>query len=155
MTASQRPEPGTLEGGCLCGQVRFKCLVGPALVSYCHCRMCQKATGGPFSVMANFPRGSVVWSCEPTKRRSSPFASRGYCDKCGTPLCFEYDDSDHVSLSVGAFDEPGSLRPSQHGGVESMLPWVRIDAQLPTERCDDDPDYRHLVKKTGWSPPFG
>jgi len=155
MTESDPRRQLNLEGGCLCGGVRFKCNTPPGLVSYCHCRMCRKATGAPFSVMANFPRDAVVWETQPARRRSSPLAVRGYCAACGTPLCFQYDDSDHVSLAVGAFDEPEGLRPMQHGGIESMLPWVSIDLHLPRERCDDDPDYRALVERTGWKPPFG
>ena len=142
------------EGGCLCGRVRFECSAEPSLISYCHCRMCQKTTGGPFSVMANFPRSAVRWSRRPAARRSSPLAVRGFCDHCGTPLSFQYEDSEHVSLAVGAFDEPANLRPVQHGGIESRLPWVRIAPELPEERCDDDPDYRRLLEQTKWSPPF-
>jgi len=124
------------------------------MVSYCHCRMCQKATGGPFSVCANFARDAVAWSRPPSRRRSSPLAVRGFCEKCGTPLCFEYDDSEHVSLAVGAFDAPAGLRPTGHGGVESRLPWAGIDPDLPSERCDEDPDYRAWVAATSWKPPF-
>jgi hypothetical protein len=144
-----------LEGGCLCGGVRFTCSTAATGVSYCHCRMCQKATGAPFSVMANFARETVAWEGEPLQRRSSPFAVRGFCGSCGTPLSFQYDDSDHVSLAVGAFDDPSALRPVEHGGIESRLPWVSIAPELPAERCDEDPDYRRLVEETGWTPPFG
>jgi len=145
---------GGLEGGCLCGNVRFECSAPATMVSYCHCRMCQKATGGPFSVMANFPREAVTWTRKPALRRSSPLAVRGFCGECGTPLSFKYDDSAHVSLAVGAFDEPNRLRPQQHGGIESRLAWVNVDPELPQERCDDDPDYRVLVQQTKWTPPF-
>ena len=103
---------------------------------------------------ANFPRSAVDWLLEPVQRRSSPFSVRGFCEQCGTPLLFQYDDSPHVSLAVGAFDDPSSLRPLEHGGVESRLSWVDIGADLPTERCDDDPDYRRLVEQANWTPPF-
>lgn len=142
------------EGGCLCGAVRFRSEAAPSHISYCHCRMCQKATGAPFSVMANFPRDAVDWTGRPRLRRSSPFSVRGFCGECGTPLSFQYDDSEHVSLSVGAFDDPSDLKPVEHGGVESRLPWVRIDPDLPEERCGDDPDYRKLVAESRWTPPF-
>jgi hypothetical protein len=103
--------------------------------------------------MATFPGASVTWQTAPTWRRSSPLARRGFCASCGSPLCFQYDDSLNVSVSVGAFDQAGSLVPSQHGGIESRLSWVTVDLDLPGERCDDDPDYRRLVAATGWTPP--
>jgi hypothetical protein len=116
--------------------------------------MCQKATGGTFSAMAGFPADQISWRGHPKLRRSSPFSVRGFCGECGTPLTFEYDDATHVSISIGAFDDPAALPPREHGGIESKLPWVDIAADLPTERCDDDPDYRRLVKETNWTPPF-
>lgn len=143
-----------IEGGCLCGRVRFQARAAASHVSYCHCRMCQKATGGPFSVTANFPRNEVTWQGEPVRRRSSPFSVRGFCGECGTPLLFEYDDSPHVCIAVGAFDDPEPLRPLEQGGIESRLSWAVVPEGLPSERCDDDPDYRRLVRETGWTPPF-
>jgi hypothetical protein len=141
-------------GGCLCGAVRFSSDKAPSLVSYCHCRMCQKQTGAPFSVMANFSRDALKWSGKERKlRRSSPLAVRGFCGDCGSPLSFEYGDSDHTSVSVGALDQPEQVTPAQHGGIESKISWVTIDEHLPAERVDDDPDYRELIKQTGWKPP--
>lgn len=145
-----------LTGGCLCGAVRFQCEGAPSLVSYCHCRMCQKATGSAFWVSANFPRAAVRWEGGLARRRSSPLAQRGFCATCGAPLTFEYDDGDHISISVGAFDDPDALAPQQHGGIESKLVWLNIADDLPVERTDDDPDYRELLRRTGWTPPrFG
>lgn len=146
----------SLAGGCLCGAVRFTCAAAPSMVSYCHCRMCQKATGSAFWVSANFDRAAVTWEGERMTRRSSPLAVRGFCAACGSPLSFEYDDGDHISLSAGAFDEPDALEPMQHGGIESKLAWLNIIDDLPIERTDDDPDYNALLRRTGWSPPkFG
>ncbi len=105
-------------------------------------------------MMANFRAAEVTWTGKARSlRRSSPLALRGFCVECGSPLSFQYDDSDHVSIPVGALDAPEALRPLQHGGIESRLPWIAIDPHLPEERCDEDPDYRSLVERTGWRPP--
>ena len=36
-----------LEGGCLCGRVRYRVMAAPLDGAYCHCRMCQKSSGAP------------------------------------------------------------------------------------------------------------
>ena len=35
-----------LRGGCQCGRVRYRAEVSEAAAYHCHCKMCQKATGG-------------------------------------------------------------------------------------------------------------
>jgi hypothetical protein len=60
-------------------------------------------------------------------RRKRPLAVRGFCADCGSPLSFEYGDSDHISVSVGALDQPEHVTPTQHGGIESKNFWVTID----------------------------
>lgn len=104
--------------------------------------------------MANFPRTALKWSGKERRlRRSSPLAIPGFCGDCGSPLSFEYRDSDHTSVSVGALDLLERVTPTQHGGIESRIAWVTIDAHLPGERVDDDPDYRALLQQTRWKPP--
>ncbi len=41
-----------LAGGCQCGAVRYRLVAEPTGVNICHCRMCQKASGGPFMAFA-------------------------------------------------------------------------------------------------------
>jgi len=40
-----------IEGGCLCGKVRYSADVEPTFVGVCHCKNCQKGTGSAFSVV--------------------------------------------------------------------------------------------------------
>ena len=74
-----------ITGGCQCGAVRFRAeSLGEA--SICHCRMCQKATGGLFGPYATVKAAELVWTRgERARFQSSNKVWRGFCQACGTP----------------------------------------------------------------------
>ena len=39
-----------LEGGCACRTIRYTLTASPLIVHACHCRDCQRLTGGPFVI---------------------------------------------------------------------------------------------------------
>ena len=45
-----------IEGGCLCGKVRYSAKGDPVFVGVCHCKDCQKFTGSAFSVVLGLPK---------------------------------------------------------------------------------------------------
>jgi hypothetical protein len=51
---------GIHEGGCLCGDVRYRTLAEPVRVTICHCTFCQKLTGSAFLVEPIFRREDVA-----------------------------------------------------------------------------------------------
>jgi hypothetical protein len=119
-------------GGCQCGAVRYEASTQPNDVSYCHCRMCQKAFGAPFAILAQVRRTDIQFVKEaPSIYRSSSLAERGFCSHCGTPLTFAYNDSDWISVSIGSLDEPERFPPNQHYGVESLIHWLHLQDDLP------------------------
>jgi len=129
-----------LTGHCLCGAVAFRLTAPVRDVHHCHCRMCRRATGAAFATLVWVPRDAVAWTRgEPARFRSSRISTRGFCAQCGTSLCLDYDGRDQLALLLGAFDDPGSLRPSHHYGIEGRLPWVDINADLPVKPTDVDP----------------
>lgn len=48
-----------LEGGCLCGSVRYVLEAVPNYVYFCHCRDCQRESGSPFVTDMNVDRASL------------------------------------------------------------------------------------------------
>ena len=40
------------EGGCTCGHVRYRMTSNPLIVHGCHCRWCQRQSGGAFAINA-------------------------------------------------------------------------------------------------------
>src|SRR5438477_1649449 len=43
-------------GGCACGAIRYESTAEPAMMLHCHCRHCQRASGGPFSSYVIVPK---------------------------------------------------------------------------------------------------
>ena len=131
-------------GGCQCGKVRYRTHVDPGAAYLCHCRMCQRATGGVSIAFKNVKKSAVAWESEPDWYASSPIARRPYCRACGTSLGFAYPDSDNMDLTIGAFDDPSRFRPKHHFGAESIhRAWLNTDG-LPEHKTTD---YDVLVDK--------
>src|SRR3546814_19052620 len=72
----------------------------------CHCRMCQRATGGVSIAFKNVKRADVTWERAPDWYASSPFAKRPFCSACGAPLGFAFDEgSENMDLTIGSRSE--------------------------------------------------
>ena len=109
-----------MTGGCQCGRVRYEAELAGDDAYYCHCRMCQKATGGIAAALVQVERDKLRWLSEPDWYDSSPIARRPYCSRCGTPLGFQFKDGGKPDLTVGSFDDPSRFRPVAHAGSESL-----------------------------------
>ena len=53
------------EGGCVCGDVRYRIIGAPILATVCHCKFCQKRTGSAFSQSVVFEVEQVEFSGGP------------------------------------------------------------------------------------------
>ena len=95
--------------------------------------MCQCAFGNLFAILGSFPLDKFRWVRGRAKMyQSSKVARRGFCARCGTPLVFRnVDDGKRIGISIGSLDHPEQVRPEIHWGVESMVPWLAIDDNLP------------------------
>ena len=132
-------------GGCQCGRVRYTAQVDPAEAYLCHCKMCQRATGGFAAAFVGVKRADVVWSSEPDWYKSSPIAERPFCSRCGTPLGFRFTGpGEGMDLTFGSFDDPSDFRPKHHFGAESIHEAWLDTKDLPRIRTSD---YDVLVKK--------
>ena len=121
-----------MTGGCQCGAVRYAFTSPPVNVHVCHCRMCQKAVGGPFAVICpvmktdfTVTRGEFAWF------HSSAVARRGFCRDCGTPMIFEYPDYPDIGVLAGSLDEPDRAPPVVQYGNESRVSWYGGLPSLP------------------------
>jgi hypothetical protein len=142
----------SVTGGCQCGAVRYALSETP-VVTLCHCRMCQKAVGGPFAALATVKRAALAWTRgAPAHFQSSSMAKRGFCAACGTPLTYEGVNSENLEVTAGSLDDAASFAPTEAFGTEAKLAWVDDIAALksiPTEaKFEGLVSYQHPDRDT-------
>ena len=122
-------------GGCQCGAIRYAFYAPLEKGHVCHCRMCQRATGGVFAALAGGKPGNFAWTRgTPSYFASSNLAKRAFCPDCGTPLSFRYDTPDaRMYVTIGSLDDPGAVKLEMQYGIESQLPWVKFCEDVPAE----------------------
>lgn len=143
----------TMTGGCQCGRVRYTAQVASDEAYLCHCRMCQRATGGVAAAMKNLAQADVSWHGAPDWYASSPIARRPFCAACGTPLGFAYNDSENMDLTVGSFDDPGAFYPTGNFGAEHRHAAWEDTSHLPAMRVADNPRSVELWAAAGRAVP--
>ncbi|MET0375777.1 MAG: GFA family protein [Rhizorhabdus sp.] len=127
----------SMTGGCQCGRIRYSADIASDEAYLCHCRMCQRATGGVSIAFVNLKQNALRWEREPDWYPSSPIARRPFCSSCGTPLGFAYLDSENIDLTVGSFDDPSRFVPTSAFGAESLhAAWIDT-RDLPRYRTDE------------------
>ena len=131
-------------GGCQCGKVRYRATIDPQEAYLCHCRMCQRATGGVAAAFVHLAKADCEWEREPDWYESSPIARRPFCSACGTPLGFAFLDGDKMDLTVGSFDDSYDLSPHWHFGAEAIHEDWLDTAGLPRTKTSD---YAPLVER--------
>ncbi len=77
----------TQAGGCLCGAVRYTLADAPEGYGACHCNMCRRWSGGIELGLQIMP-DRITWEGmdDVATYKSSEWAERGWCRKCGSSL---------------------------------------------------------------------
>src|SRR5215218_5580501 len=88
--------PTSFSGGCACGAIRYACTAAPVFMLHCHCRDCQRSSGGPFSSFVIVPTESFRLLQGAPNFHSSPseaggMTHRGFCTECGAPVVVRPD----------------------------------------------------------------
>lgn len=136
----ETPQPPSrqspLQGGCLCGAVRFELTTPLSTAHYCHCTRCQRRTGTGSSANGRVPReGFRLLAGEELLRVYEPASglAKLFCSECGSAM-FSGDPfaDDEVRLRLGTLDRDPGIRPGYRTYVDFAAPWEPIpDDGLP------------------------
>jgi hypothetical protein len=97
------------QGSCLCGAVHVSAKTMSTNVEACHCRMCQKWTGGPLMVVDCGTDVSIQGEENVTIFNSSEWAERGFCNQCGSNLFYRLKQANKYLLPVGLLESTEGL----------------------------------------------
>ncbi len=131
------PDAEALQGGCACGAVRYRLESNPMFVHCCHCRDCQRQTGGAFVINALIETGRITLLAGAPQPTTVPTDSGGphdiyRCGKCQTALWSDYGRRPALRfVRVGTLDDPGALAPDVHIFTRSKLAWVGLPDDTP------------------------
>jgi hypothetical protein len=124
-----------LEGGCGCGQVRYRMEEAPLIVHCCHCRWCQRESGAAFALNAVVETAQVTPLAGAVEMIDTPSASgRGQqiarCPQCKVALWSHYPGGGPAMafVRVGTLDEPDHCPPDIHIYTASKQHWVVLPA---------------------------
>ena len=121
------------EGGCLCGNVRFRAAGAPLRTLACHCRFCQRVTGSSYYAESMYLMDAVQFNDVAISRYTHASESSGkavyvhFCPKCGTTVSLTFERwPEYRAISRGAFDEPNRMHISSHIWTESAQSGVAL-----------------------------
>ena len=105
-----------LEGGCLCGRVRFRAAQAPLRTLICHCTFCQRMTGSSFYAESLFPIQAVEFNAGKLRKYEHLSDESGkkvyveFCAECGTTLGLTFERWPELrAISRGCYDNPNAV----------------------------------------------
>lgn len=120
-----------LEGHCLCGAVTIRVAGGhEPRPGACHCRMCQRWSGGLFLCFQAEANGVTVKG-PVTRYASSAFAERAFCTVCGSHLWMRDSGDDTYELMPGLFDDARDWPLRSEIYTDRALASVRLAGRHP------------------------
>jgi hypothetical protein len=125
-----------LEGGCSCGELRYRLGAEPLFVHCCHCLNCQRQTGSAFvvNVLIETDRVDVLAGTPHAVDvpRDDGSAQRIYrCPTCEIAVFSTYTSPKLRFVRAGTLDDPSTVSPDVHIFTRSKLPWVALPESVP------------------------
>ena len=122
-----------IEGGCLCGAVRYHSDAEPVMQAVCHCKTCQKNSGSAFSFNVAVPldsldaEGESLRTYEDHSGASGQPFNRHFCGECGSHLYSNGAAYGELAfIKAGTLDDASWMNPDMHIWCAEKLPWTSI-----------------------------
>lgn len=144
---------GPVEGGCICGAVRYRIAEDSPPCYACHCRDCRHQSGSAFALQMPVWRSKFTVEGELVGgERTLPSGATGTIHGCATCLVRLFAENsarpDILIVRAGTLDDRGSLVPAAHMWTRSKLGWVTIpaDARAYETQPEDIAEWAEILE---------
>ncbi|MGI8891270.1 MAG: GFA family protein [Chthoniobacterales bacterium] len=122
----------SVEGGCLCGGVRYRLRTEPAQVSDCHCIDCRRASAASFVTWGQMKSDDIELLSGNLRKVKHASRLRSFAECCGTPLFFQDDENSRaIDVTIASLDDPEKFIPQAAIWTEDRMPWSVLDPARP------------------------
>ena len=124
---------GAVEGGCLCGAVRYRIQGKPIFSATCQCRSCRRASAAAIVPWIHLEAKDFSYTAgAPVEFESSPQVKRAFCGRCGTPLTYwKSTYGPKIDVTTCTLDDPETFPPIAHIWTSHRLGWLDLTDELP------------------------
>ena len=126
-----------IEGGCLCGKLRFVARQPPLRTLVCHCAFCQRMTGSSSYAESLFPMAAVAFNggdvrtYEHTSDTSGKKVTVEFCPACGTTVGLTFERwPDMRAVSRGCFDNPSAVTVTANIWTRSAQTGIALPSDI-------------------------
>jgi hypothetical protein len=123
-----------IEGGCFCGEIRYRISGDPVFQLFCFCKDCRAISGtdGYAGYMVNESDFKLIQGV-PVKHekisRDKRTVVRHFCGTCGSNL-WGKTEFGLISVAAGTLDNPSLFKPTKKVFVEDAPDWGRVPDHL-------------------------
>lgn len=124
------------EGGCACGEVRYRLKSDPLFTHCCHCLNCQRQTGSAFVINLLIETDRVELLAGdpepvPVPRAGGKKQRIWRCPTCQVAVFSQYTSPRIRFVRGGTLDAPSTVAPDVHIFTRSKLPWLTLPDSVP------------------------
>ena len=118
-----------IEGHCLCGAVTVRAAPMRRHVEACHCTRCRRWCGIAFVGVMCGSDVEIDGEQHVVRYRSSDWAERGFCGRCGSNLFYHYLPLDTYGFTAGLFSDEAFLPLAEEIFIDEKPGYYAFDAE--------------------------
>jgi len=134
------------EGGCFCGNVRYKVTKPPLLTLACHCEGCQNMTASAYSLnVAVSPDGFELTRGDLVLGALHGPVQQCHCDNCKAWVVTKPPGAPFYNLKAATLDDHSWFVPFVDMQLAEGYAWAKTPAQHGFDGFPKADDFRNLV----------